>query len=100
MPDSTTDAPPDLIASTGVNDPNSPWNDLLQGAFKSGIQIGTGAVDKALGIQTPLATSNGAPTAAAAAPGLASSKDGFWLLVGISVLGAIVILYTVLGGRK
>ena len=64
MPDSTTTDTPDLVASTGVNDANSPWNGLLVTALQSGLQAGTTALTSALQSQTPVNSAtggNGAP---------------------------------------
>src|SRR6266404_26771 len=57
----TTDSP-DLLASTGLNDPNSPWN--LNGLLQTGINFGNQELQAALASQTPLTaptSGNGAP---------------------------------------
>jgi hypothetical protein len=77
MPDTTDTGSTDLLASTGLNDPNSPWN--INGLLQTGINIGNQELDRALQLQTPLNVSaNGTPASqggpAPAAPATAPAK--------------------------
>lgn len=91
MPDQTDQNAPDLIASTGTNDPNSPWNGLLQTALTDATQIGSSALQKALNAQTPLTNptnGNGVPVSGVgtpAGPSSASHKYLPWILGGAIV---------------
>lgn len=91
MPDQTDpNSAPDLIASTGINDPNSPWNGLLQTAVTDATQIGSSALQKALNAQTPLTgptNGNGVPLSGVGTPAapLASHKYLPWILGGVVV---------------
>lgn len=88
-----TGTSPDLLASTGLNDPNSPWNlnGLLQTGLQYGLNAGQDALDAAIGAQTPLSaptagngTPNNAPApAAASAP--AKSKWPLYLGIGAAL---------------
>src|SRR5579862_592682 len=77
MPDTTstdtTTAAPDLLASTGLNDPTSPWN--INGLLQTGINFGTSELQAALQQQTPLSVSaNGTPASQGGpAPGAPSA---------------------------
>lgn len=99
MPDPSTDnsgssSPPDLLASTGVNDASSPWNGLLQSALSVGSNAATTAIDQALGAQTPIkGVSNGNggpanPSSPSVLPGM--TKSYLPWIIGAVVVAAIV----------
>ena len=100
MPPDTTDTP-DLLASTGINDPNSIWG--LDGLLQTGVNIGNEALQQALRNQTPLTAAsygNGVPASAPAAQAPAPSVAGKWALW--VMWGAVIalVLWVVVGERR
>lgn len=88
--------PPDLIASTGLNDSSSPWNGLLATALQSGVSIGDDALRNALGLQTPVRQASGAPTVQAPpAPAAAVPAPGGGLTTPIilAILAVLLVLF-------
>src|ERR1051326_1994326 len=86
---------PDLVASTGINDPSSPWGGLLQTALTTGVSLGTDALTNALSLQTPVTApsssapgQSGAPAVGAVkvAPAAASHNSLPWIIGGAIVL--------------
>lgn len=98
MPDSTS---PDLLASTGVNDPGTPWGvGLLQTALQGGITLGQAALQD----QTPVKQNNGTPATpvvvGTATPAAPTSDSGKYVLWGLIIAGAVTVIYIVFGGRR
>lgn len=95
MPDSTTQTP-DLVASTGINDPNSIYN---SGLLQSAISLGENALTSALNLQTPTGTAAAAPAGPvvqppgqaplAAAPAPAHHQT-MWIIAGIALVAVWV----------
>ena len=113
MPDPSTDGTgttPDLLASTGLNDPNSPWNlnGLLQTALQTGVNAGQDALQRALGQQTPLsASATNGPGAPANPPGPASPFDAplakissKWPVYVLWVAALALVAWVLLGERR
>lgn len=100
---SATGTTPDLLASTGLNDPNSPWNlnGLLQTGLQYGLNAGQDALDAAIGAQTPLTATatagNGTPanppTVGNAIIGPGKSKWPIYLGVGAALALLAWILF-------
>lgn len=102
MADTTSDTP-DLIASTGINDPNSIWaTGLLQTAVQGGLGIAQTAVSSALQHQTPVPQNNGTPATPVVGSAVVTptSPNTKYLLWGLVAAGAALLLYVVFGGRK
>lgn len=104
MPDATTNgtgtAAPDLLASTGLNDPNSPWNlnGLLQTGLTAGLSAGQDALDAAIGAQTPLTaptSGNGTPANPPAVGSAFSTVKSKWPIY-LGVGAALALLAWIL----
>jgi hypothetical protein len=100
MADVNTDQP-DLLASTGNSDSSSPWNGLLFSALQTGVNVGSDALTRAIGAQTPLVQSNGAPPPATSPNqqviGAAPSTP--WYIWALGLVGLGLVAYLIFGRR-